>query len=79
MEDGPSPPTEAAAIRPDLLISLTAPKLCARFFAGRHHYLGGRFVPQALADKYALNLPAYPDLEQCVRLSSSAPEGGANV
>ena len=29
-------------LRPDMLISLTAPKLCARAFAGRHHYLGVR-------------------------------------
>lgn len=64
VEDGPT----EAAIQPDMLISLTAPKLCARFFAGRHHYLGGRFVPPQMAAKYALNLPTYPDLEQCVRL-----------
>ncbi len=31
-------------IRPDSLISLTAPKKCAQFFKGKH-YLGGRFVP----------------------------------
>lgn len=29
-------------IRPQLLVSLTAPKLCARGFAGEHHYLGVR-------------------------------------
>lgn len=32
-------------LRPDMLVSLTAPKLCAKQFAGSHHYLGGRFVP----------------------------------
>lgn len=32
-------------LRPDMLVSLTAPKLCARHFSGSHHYLGGRFVP----------------------------------
>jgi NAD(P)H-hydrate epimerase len=32
-------------LNPDFLISLTAPKLCAKNFAGRFHYLGGRFVP----------------------------------
>jgi hypothetical protein len=32
-------------LRPDMLVSLTTPKLCARQFAGAHHYLGGRFVP----------------------------------
>lgn len=36
-------------LRPDMLVSLTAPKLGARFFDGRFHYLGGRFVPPAIA------------------------------
>lgn len=36
--------TSGTGLRPDLLISLTAPKLCARYFRGRHHFLGGRFV-----------------------------------
>ncbi|SPP78048.1 NAD(P)H-hydrate epimerase [Drosophila guanche] len=45
--------------QPQLLISLTAPKLCAKHFKGEHHYLGGRFVPPALQRKYELNLPAY--------------------
>ncbi|VDP99252.1 unnamed protein product [Trichobilharzia regenti] len=27
-------------IQPDCLISLTAPKLCARYFQGRYHFLG---------------------------------------
>lgn len=29
-------------IRPQLLVSLTAPKLCARSFEGPHHFLGVR-------------------------------------
>jgi len=35
-------------IDPDMLVSLTAPKLCAQFFTGsdKKHYLGGRFVPK---------------------------------
>ncbi|KAJ1640873.1 YjeF N-terminal domain-containing protein [Pavlovales sp. CCMP2436] len=52
-----------------VLISLTAPKGCARGFMGAH-YLGGRFVPPEIAAKYALEgLPAYPGAEQVVRLS----------
>lgn len=31
-------------IKPDMLISLTAPKLCAKQYHGTH-YVGGRFVP----------------------------------
>lgn len=30
---------------PETLISLTAPKLCAKEFKGKYHFLGGRFVP----------------------------------
>ena len=55
-------------IEPRLLISLTAPKLCAKAFKGEHHYLGGRFVPPALQAKYQLELPAYPGNELCVKL-----------
>eukprot|EP00013_Stygamoeba_regulata_P026844 CAMPEP_0177655216 /NCGR_PEP_ID=MMETSP0447-20121125/14823_1 /TAXON_ID=0 /ORGANISM="Stygamoeba regulata, Strain BSH-02190019" /LENGTH=256 /DNA_ID=CAMNT_0019159069 /DNA_START=221 /DNA_END=991 /DNA_ORIENTATION=- len=55
-------------VDPDLLISLTAPKLCARHFHGRFHYLGGRFVPSALDQKYQLNLPRFPGVETVVRL-----------
>ena len=35
-------------LKPDMLVSLTAPKRAARFFKGPHHYLGGRFVPPAI-------------------------------
>lgn len=69
VEHGPDDAT-AADFQPTLLISLTAPKLCARRFTGAHHYLGGRFVPPSLAAKYALNLPAYPATESCVRLEA---------
>ncbi|VDN24669.1 unnamed protein product [Gongylonema pulchrum] len=57
------------AFSPDVLISLTAPKLCAKHFQGRAHYLGGRFVPEALAAKYHLQLPEYPGTECIVKLS----------
>jgi pyridoxal 5'-phosphate synthase / NAD(P)H-hydrate epimerase len=58
-------------LRPDMLISLTAPKKCALNFTGDHHFLGGRFVPPAIRTKYNLKLPAYPGASQCVRISSS--------
>ncbi|KAK9829256.1 hypothetical protein WJX72_004821 [[Myrmecia] bisecta] len=54
-------------MRPDTLISLTAPKKAAQFFEGNHHYLGGRFVPPAIMEKYKLQLPTYPGVWQCVR------------
>ncbi|XP_023166022.2 NAD(P)H-hydrate epimerase [Drosophila hydei] len=55
-------------MEPTLLISLTAPKLCAKHFKGKHHFLGGRFVPPALQRKYELNLPTYPGNEMCLEL-----------
>ena len=55
-------------IRPDMLVSLTAPKVCARLFRGRHHYLGGRFVPPEIKEAFKLDLPAYPGTSQCVRI-----------
>ncbi len=66
VETGPEP--GPGAIHPDTLISLTAPKLCSAKFSGKHHFLGGRFVPKAMEAKYKLNLPKYPGLESCVRL-----------
>jgi hydroxyethylthiazole kinase-like uncharacterized protein yjeF len=55
-------------LRPDMLISLTAPKLCARGFEGSHHMLGGRFVPPDIASKYKLRLPQYEGRELFTRL-----------
>lgn len=57
-------------LKPDCLISLTAPKLCALSFSGLHHYLAGRFVPESIANKYKLNLPAYPDCQGILSLYS---------
>ncbi|NXN93690.1 NNRE epimerase, partial [Rhinopomastus cyanomelas] len=58
----------ADGLQPDLLVSLTAPKKAARHFAGRYHFLGGRFVPPALQEKYRLNLPPYPGTDCVLRL-----------
>lgn len=55
-------------IKPDMLVSLTAPKLCAKSFCGPHHFLGGRFVPPSVAEKYKLQLPSYPGTSMCVRI-----------
>lgn len=61
---------ETGGIQPDMLVSLTAPKLCAKFFKGKHHFLGGRFVPFSLSEKYKLNLPMYPGTDCCVKLNN---------
>ena len=55
-------------LNPDLLISLTAPKLCSKQFRGQFHFLGLRMVPQELAAKYRLKLPAFPSTDQIVQL-----------
>ena len=34
-------------LQPEMLISLTAPKECSKYFKGRFHILGGRFIPKA--------------------------------
>lgn len=57
----------------ETLISLTAPKLCAKHFKGKYHWLGGRFVPAEAVKEYDLILPEYPDCEQCVLLAEQSP------
>ncbi|KAJ2314650.1 hypothetical protein IWW51_005947 [Coemansia sp. RSA 2702] len=57
---------QSTGILPDMLVSLTAPKLCAKAFAGRFHYLGGRFIPPEMAE--TLGIPAYPGASNCLRL-----------
>ena len=59
---------DPSGIQPEVLVSLTAPKMCARLFKGRRHFLGGRFVPPELAAKHQLNLPDYPGTEPVVEL-----------
>ncbi|KAK5649704.1 hypothetical protein RI129_000733 [Pyrocoelia pectoralis] len=68
VENGEPP---EGGIKPELLISLTAPKLCAKKFYGKYHFLGGRFVPPQLEKKYKLALPKYPGTECCILLNSS--------
>lgn len=56
------------ALNPNCLVSLTAPKLCAKALQGGYHYLGGRFCPESIQEKYKLNLPIYPGEDCIVRL-----------
>ncbi|GAQ89473.1 putative pyridoxin (pyrodoxamine) 5'-phosphate oxidase [Klebsormidium nitens] len=59
---------ETTGFHPPMLVSLTAPKLAAKFFHGPHHFLGGRFVPPAIVEKFHLRLPPFPGTSQCVRI-----------
>uniref|UniRef100_A0A0N5AU87 NAD(P)H-hydrate epimerase n=1 Tax=Syphacia muris TaxID=451379 RepID=A0A0N5AU87_9BILA len=62
------PDNAGICLKPDVLVSLTAPKQCAKYFQGSKHYLGGRFVPGVLAEKYQLNLPKYPGTDCIIEL-----------
>ncbi|KAH9850111.1 YjeF N-terminal domain-like protein [Lenzites betulinus] len=58
---------DGVGLHPDVLVSLTAPKEGVKSFMGRH-FLGGRFVPKSMEEKFALNLPNYPGFAQIVEL-----------
>jgi hydroxyethylthiazole kinase-like uncharacterized protein yjeF len=55
-------------IEPAMLVSLTAPKLCARTFNGTH-YIGGRFLPPALACDLDFEGPVYTGSSQSIKIS----------
>jgi len=61
-------------LRPDMLVSLTAPKKGAQGFEGKFHYLGGRFVPPAIKVSPPPILPwgsplsARDELIVCIRI-----------
>lgn len=61
-------PPASGGIKPETLVSLTAPKMCAQAFQGKYHYLGGRFVPRKLEKEYNLNLPEYQGTDLIVPL-----------
>lgn len=61
-------PINSESIQPECVISLTAPKNCMKHFQGKYHFLGGRFVPKALQEKYQIVLPDYPSSEQIVQI-----------
>lgn len=55
-------------LNPQVLISLTCPKLCTRMFTGRH-FLGLRIIPPKLAQKFGVTLPPYPGTDQIVDIT----------
>jgi NAD(P)H-hydrate epimerase len=52
-------------LNPNVLISLTAPKLASKNFIGRH-FVGGRFVPPNLAKKYNIRVSVCVVSASCV-------------
>jgi len=59
---------------PNILISLTAPKLCSRKFIGRQ-FIGGRFLPPKLASKYNIQMPPYEGVSQVMEVTRQQIEG----
>jgi NAD(P)H-hydrate epimerase len=47
--------TMGSGFMPQVLVSLTAPKRAAQYFTGRH-FVGGRFLPPKLAEKYRIKV-----------------------
>ena len=61
---------------PDALVSLTAPKLCAKNFSGRH-FVGGRFLSPTLSKKYGVRMPPFEGVSQVMEVSETASAGGS--
>jgi len=67
IEKGPPQSGTGSAFFPAALISLTAPKPLVKLFKGRH-FIGGRFVTPAIAQKYNFDLPEYQGMDQIVEV-----------
>ena len=52
---------------PDMVISLTLPKLCLKNYKGVH-YLAGRFIPESVFKKFNLIRPIFNGRELIKRL-----------
>lgn len=63
VETGPPSAGPGKNFHPKSLISLTAPKPCAQYFKGRQ-FLGGRFVPPEISEKYGLEVDVYEGIDQ---------------
>ncbi|KAJ1336766.1 hypothetical protein BSLG_006869 [Batrachochytrium salamandrivorans] len=59
---------------PEMLVSLTAPKLGVVDGTFKYHYLGGRFVPAQLILKYQLDIPKFLCTDQVVDISCRDPQ-----
>jgi NAD(P)H-hydrate epimerase len=59
--------TSGLGLEPQVLVSLTLPKECARHFSGTH-YIGGRFLPPSVAAAFDLEVPVYPGCDQVLKV-----------
>lgn len=71
IQSGPPKEGPGAKFMPQALISLTAPKPCVMFYRGRH-FIGGRFLTKSITDKYALDMPQYPGIDQVMEVGVDA-------
>lgn len=71
IQEGPPKEGPGAKFMPGSLVSLTAPKPCVRFFSGRH-FLGGRFLTSGIVEKYGLDWPRYPGVDQVLEVGVDA-------
>ncbi|KAK6345367.1 hypothetical protein TWF718_007284 [Orbilia javanica] len=68
IEHGPPSEGPGKGFAPDNLVSLMAPKHLVKYFKGRH-FLGGRFCPPYLEEKYGLELKGlYNGIDQVTEL-----------
>ncbi|KAL4991956.1 YjeF N-terminal domain-like protein [Aspergillus falconensis] len=71
IESGPPQSGPGNKFMPEYLVSLTAPKPCVKFYKGRH-FVGGRFLTRDVAEKYGLDIPDYPGVDQVMEVGVDA-------
>jgi NAD(P)H-hydrate epimerase len=67
IESGPPESGPGHRFMPEALISLTAAKPLVKYYKGRH-FIGGRFLSKAVAEKYNLTVPPYQGIDQIVEV-----------
>lgn len=60
---------QVADYQPDVLVSLTAPKPAARKLSKKaKHYWGGRFISKEIAQRWGIEIPEYPGVDETVEV-----------
>ncbi|MCJ1338527.1 hypothetical protein MMC09_003816 [Bachmanniomyces sp. S44760] len=73
IESGPPKDGPGMNYHPEALVSLTAPKPLVKYFKGRH-FVGGRFLPPEVAEKYGIDMPHYPGTDQVMEVDGPTEE-----
>ncbi|KAG2019013.1 hypothetical protein GB937_005652 [Aspergillus fischeri] len=71
IQSGPPKEGPGSKFMPEALISLTAPKPCVKYYRG-WHFVGGRFLTKSIVEKYGLDCPDYPGIDQIVEVGVDA-------